>query len=742
MAEPANGGRVIRFGLFEVDLKEETLTRRGVLIRLQQKPFQLLRLLLENAGKVITREQLRTRLWPSDTFVEFDEGVNAAMGKLRHALGDSPENPVFVETVRGKGYRWIAPIEEVPAKNETKNELTEKRQDVELQRARISRSASRFWAIAFALVIFALVVRGLTFVEGRGADRQALIQSQRQLTTNSTENPILANAISADGKYLAYADRKGIHLKLLNSGETRDIAAPESLRGQHVDWGIAQNWFPDGAHFLVNTNAPFQKPSTWIASIAGEVPYKLVDELAPWAVSVKGSIAFTAKEGRTGDREIWVKTSEKESARKILEVDENSGLSMLVWSPDDQKLAFIRDRELSGSHNTSIEAIDLQTGTTKLLLSADPQNGLATLPAELRTLLWISNGRLIYSAGGPDLNGYSCNYWEIRVGRDGEIARAPSLLTHWSGFCILNAGATADGKKIVFQKITEQLHAMVADFDGQKRTISTPERLTDQAGLEYPTGWTADGQTVFYGANRNAHWEIFQHDFTKRSATLVATGLKGVATRTPAIADGMSILNVAPSSTASTMHEVWKLPITGGEPALLTAGNIGGLRCTNKSPQICIVAENHRDNKEVIFSRFDPKGGRGIAVARLGVDGPDAEYQWDLSPDASTIAISKNVGGEITLLSLVGKTTKKLAVPGWNFLRFVVWTADGQGFFASHPTQKGAALLHIDLRGNAKVLWELPGQNAYLLALPSPDGKRVAFTGGVTENNVWMMEDF
>jgi DNA-binding winged helix-turn-helix (wHTH) protein len=111
MGTPANAQRFLRFGQFEADLSSGRLYRRGRAVHVQDKPFQILVMLVDQPGQVVTREELRKRLWDAETFVEFDEGLNAAIGKLRSALGDSADRPVFVETVRGRGYRWIAPVE-------------------------------------------------------------------------------------------------------------------------------------------------------------------------------------------------------------------------------------------------------------------------------------------------------------------------------------------------------------------------------------------------------------------------------------------------------------------------------------------------------------------------------------------------------------------------------------------------------------------------------------------------------
>src|SRR5438128_4004611 len=100
----------LRFGVFELDLRAGELRKRGLRIRLQQQPFQVLALLLERAGQVVGREELQKALWPADTFVDFDHGLNKAINKIRDALGDSAESPRFVETVARRGYRFIADV--------------------------------------------------------------------------------------------------------------------------------------------------------------------------------------------------------------------------------------------------------------------------------------------------------------------------------------------------------------------------------------------------------------------------------------------------------------------------------------------------------------------------------------------------------------------------------------------------------------------------------------------------------
>jgi DNA-binding winged helix-turn-helix (wHTH) protein len=106
----SNTGWSARFGLFELDTKAGELRKQGKRIRLQEQPLQVLTALVQRAGEIVSREELRQRLWPGDTFVDFDHSLNTAVNKLRDVLGDSAGSPRFVETVARKGYRFIAPV--------------------------------------------------------------------------------------------------------------------------------------------------------------------------------------------------------------------------------------------------------------------------------------------------------------------------------------------------------------------------------------------------------------------------------------------------------------------------------------------------------------------------------------------------------------------------------------------------------------------------------------------------------
>jgi DNA-binding winged helix-turn-helix (wHTH) protein len=112
-SEPAP--HILRFGVFELDRQAEQLLKNGRVVRLQPKPFKLLCLLAGQAGKLVTREDIQKALWSSDTFVDFEQGVNFAIKQVREALGEDADRPLYLQTVPKRGYRFVAPVDRVPA---------------------------------------------------------------------------------------------------------------------------------------------------------------------------------------------------------------------------------------------------------------------------------------------------------------------------------------------------------------------------------------------------------------------------------------------------------------------------------------------------------------------------------------------------------------------------------------------------------------------------------------------------
>ncbi len=171
----------LRFGVFEADLRAGELRKNGQRVRLQEQPFRVLAMLLEHPGDVVTREELRTRLWPADTFVDFDHGLNKAINKLRDALGDSAESPRFVETVARRGYRFLADVKGADAPP------VDDAQPAAPIASRTPRAPARGWKLAM-LGLFVLLAALATWKILSGDRPSPVVRSLAVLPLESLSN--------------------------------------------------------------------------------------------------------------------------------------------------------------------------------------------------------------------------------------------------------------------------------------------------------------------------------------------------------------------------------------------------------------------------------------------------------------------------------------------------------------------------------------------------------------------------
>jgi eukaryotic-like serine/threonine-protein kinase len=188
-----SGNRTIRFGAFEADLPSGEIRKSGSRIKLQDQPFKVLQILLEHPGDLVTREELQSRIWPEDSFGDFDHAVNVAVGKLRAALGDSAENPSFIETVPRRGYRFVATLDESPA--DTHPPLPPINDD------RPGRVPSGFNRTLLALLAIAFLV-GLGVYVGH---RTAKLQPPDFQRLTSSRGTVYSARFTPDGHGVVYA---------------------------------------------------------------------------------------------------------------------------------------------------------------------------------------------------------------------------------------------------------------------------------------------------------------------------------------------------------------------------------------------------------------------------------------------------------------------------------------------------------------------------------------------------------
>ena len=184
----------MRFGVFELDLTSGELRKSGVKVRLQEQPFRLLKALVERPGALVSREELQQRLWPDQTFVNFEDGLSTAARKIRQALGDSASNPRFIETLPKRGYRFVAPVSGLNGKTDRSG--TDLEPGLEVPRD----NRKRFLLVAVAAGL-AVIVAFVWTAESREEPEVTWELSRVTVDSGLTFQPTL----SANGQLLAYA---------------------------------------------------------------------------------------------------------------------------------------------------------------------------------------------------------------------------------------------------------------------------------------------------------------------------------------------------------------------------------------------------------------------------------------------------------------------------------------------------------------------------------------------------------
>ncbi len=324
-------------------------------------------------------------------------------------------------------------------------------------------------AIGSVAVVAALV--GLAWFLLHRPPKPSAELTQKRLTFNSSENPVESAAISPDGKYLAYSDRAGIHVKLLSTSEERLIPRPAGVPASAY-WGVA-SWFPDGTQLLADAYEPGGHKSMWTVSVLGQSPRELREGASEWEVSPDGThIAFSPLGASDNVREIWVMGSQGDNPQKVLAVGENEWLHSVHWSPDGQRLAYIREQRSADRYQYSIETCDLKGASRTVVVSADP--GLW-----LPDFWWLPEGRIVY-ARQESLGSSDDNLWQIGIDNHaGTPTGKPKRITQWAGSYLWGLSASADGKRLVLLKTTYQSQVYLGELAAGGTRMNPPRRLTN-----------------------------------------------------------------------------------------------------------------------------------------------------------------------------------------------------------------------------------------------------------------------
>ena len=366
-------------------------------------------------------------------------------------------------------------------------------------------------AIGTVAVVVALA--GLAGFLLRRPTKPSAELTQKRLTFNSGGDPVLSAAISPDGKYLAYSDAAAIHVKLLLTGEERLIPRPAGVPAGAF-WVVA-SWFPDSTQLLADASDGHR--SMWTVSVLGQSPRELREGALGIEVSPDGThIAFTpAMVSDVGFRELWVMGSQGDNPQKVLAVGENDWLEEVHWSPDGQRLAYLRVQRTAERYERSIETCDLKGASRTVVVSE--------MDAKVSDFFWLPNERIVYS-GRESSASNDDNLWQVGIdGHSGTPTDRPKRITQWAGSTLGGLSSTADGKRLALLKRTDQYQVYLGELAEGGTRMNSPRRLTNDEASDFPSAWTADSKAVLFFSDRNGTGGIFKQRIDQDTAEPVST---------------------------------------------------------------------------------------------------------------------------------------------------------------------------------------------------------------------------
>jgi Tol biopolymer transport system component len=569
---------------------------------------------------------------------------------------------------------------------------------------------------------------------------------EQRLTGNPSDNPVNQGVISPDGKYLAYGDQVGLHLKLMQTGEVLNIPQPEGRSPDFYMWWPTA-WFPDGTRFIAGAYEAGKPTSGWVVSVMGGPPRKLRDDASPWAVSPDGKlIAFGNSLAAGVYDELQVMGAQGEDPRRlVVAASENDRVYQAAWSPDGQRIAYGRSHRAPDKWVWTIESRDLKGGQPTVMLSG---------PRLVPLFSWLPSGRFVYVMAEPESLGNASNLWEVRADtKTGKPVSEPRRITNWMETNVTDIRGSSDGKQLAVTKATTQEHVYVGELEAGGRRLNNPRPLMLEESRDFPSHWMPDGKAVLFASNRNGTWGIYKQELDQTTAQPVVTGpdYKEWPVVSP---DGSWILylsRVNPEFTATTAVRIMRVPTSGGPAQQVLEGHgTACLACARSPATLCVFSEESPDHKQLIFSGFEPsQEARRRELTRVNPkrSGTWGFYSWDLSPDGSRLAFTRYDmrEGHIQILPLAGGEVREVNVKGWSGLFRLFWAADARGLFVSaNATGPRNTLLYVDLEGRSQVLWQqwfpLAAPNG--TGIPSPDGRYLAVLADSTDSNVWLLENF
>jgi len=698
----------VRFGVFVIDLHAGELRKEGRRVKVQEQPFRVLSFLIQRAGQVVTREEFRERLWPADTFVDFDHGLNSAVARLREALGDSADKPRFVETVAKRGYRFVAPLQTTSQAEEGANGETENRDAVIASRK--PQKARLFVSLSLGLVcaVVAALIYPKTAAPAQGKIEVVPLMALHgfQATPAFSPNGMLVAFRQSDGK-----GKTGIYTAVVGGEKTVQLTTDPD--------DCCPTWSPDSQQIAFSRYADHVHSILTISALGGTEHrlYRGPDTMGgglSWSPDGK-HVAFVASP--SGDRtrsSISFLSLADYRAHEVTSPPPGYLDRSPTFSPDGKRLAFIRST-IAGVSN-DIYVMSLDGGNPKrLTFDNRPIMGSPAWTADSREIIFSSDrgvatglwrvsaiGCIPIPVAGPvgeamwpsiPTNGknalvyeqgdFKSNIWRLNL-RDATHHEKPLPIVSEKGDK-MRPELSPDGKQVAF----ESNRLGFWDLWTCNLEKSDCSQITSLHGTAGRARWSPNGRYIAFEFHPNEHSEIYVVEVPGGIPHLLPT-IPGADNLSPSWSRDGKWLYFA-SKRGTEAFQIWKLPMQGGTAVQITRH--GG-----------ISAVESADGRYLYYSKFEQGG-----VWRMTIERRDEEQVLD-------------VGGD--------------GWPDWAL------TSQGIYFFAfakfSHPT-----IQFLDFAsGKTHPVLTLERKPGWGLSVSS-DGKSLIYTQDeFEESNLMMVENF
>ncbi len=681
--------RIYEFDGFRLDVNERQLWRDGEPVELYAKAFEMLVVMVENSGRLLTKNDLFTHVW-SDQIVE-ESNLTVNMSAIRKALGERASQPHYVKTISGQGYRFVADVRELNGKSEEfvvesetisrivieheesavgdrelrvegASEISNSTLQIEEQitktRGQIPHSAFRIPRLKIAIVCLILISLGI----GGYFLRSALLTKNSGLQIASikrlTENGKVGTAaLSPDGKLFAYSVSEG-ETRSLWLGHT-DGGEPIEIRPPANSIYLSLRFAPDGSSLYYVLSENYQSGALYRIPVFGGVPEKIRDNVR-WSITFAPDgkrFAFVRHDEEKNQSSLVISDVQNTSEQIIAKAPTTAGFAPYTpaWSPDGATIAIGAATDNNG-YSFKIFTISVADGAMKPLTN-QIWNGI-------RGLTWQNNGNGIIAAV-HETSFSTTQLWQVSF-PGGETQSLIADLNSYGASLSL----PADGSNLLAVQVQEQSNVWVAPADnfaaGKQITFGSFGQNNGWNGI----GWMPDGKIMYTKSSDKGVTIWTMNADGSNQKQLIPNG--GDSLYPAVTSDGHFVVF---QSNRSGMSAIWRADIDGGNLVQLTHDEIAGQPALSPDGRWVVYNSNQTDSG--ILRRISIEGGEPV---RLG----EKELSWvGISPDSKSFAAGYQENGKpkLAIASLEdGEIIKTFDVPRLaNFRLGIHWTPDGSG---------------------------------------------------------------